>query len=137
MVKKQEWGRRRSDNQAYPKHKPDKSALPRGLEVVPGTKRIARLTLDQEELLTEWKEKQGEIEKEIIERYGYTTGDTDKQVQQGVNERGEKIRRVLSSGLDVGGIVKLVEGVILKKYKDDIYFGTSDGRLYKVGEHIQ
>ena len=41
--KKGDWGRRQSDNQAYPKHKPDKSELPTGLEVVLGTTRRERI----------------------------------------------------------------------------------------------
>jgi len=47
MVKKQvrnvEWGRRRSDNQAYPKIKPDKGGLPTGLSQISGMKSHARI----------------------------------------------------------------------------------------------
>ena len=44
----QAWGRRQSDNQAYPKDKPEKDSLPRGLEVVKGTRRKRRALIRQD-----------------------------------------------------------------------------------------
>ena len=38
MGKKQSWGRRSSDNQAYPKDIPEKDSLPRGLTPVKGAR---------------------------------------------------------------------------------------------------
>jgi len=46
MVRKQKWGRRSSDNQPYPKIRPDKSGLPTELERVTSNRTLRERTID-------------------------------------------------------------------------------------------
>lgn len=89
---------------------------------------------DQEELLIEWKKKQFKYMKDAIERIGEVV--PDEKIQQSVDKDAEKVQRILRDGLDVGGIIRTIEEVTLKKYKDDIYFKTDDKGLYKVSRYV-